>query len=156
MVTGTSLSLCAWAVCTFFATMEDGSRTTTDNEWDENYYVENYGCSEFVKIFSAEGGCGSSHYTWFIFAGLYFLHFMEGCCRSGTEKFIKNMSDPRQSADFLQNLTQAPPDMVWVAENYHYETHSYQDSDGNTQTRTEKVVTSDVRAKVCRGLRRIP
>ena len=140
-VTGTSLSLCAWAVCTFFATIEYGSRPTH--------------CSGFIGLFSVDT-CGSNQgVTWFIFAVLYFLHFMEGCCHSGTEKFMANMSDSRQSADFLQNLTQAPPDMVWVAKNYHNETRSVQTKDG-WETRTVQVVTSVIRAKVCRGLQRIP
>ena len=64
---------------------------------------------------------------------------------SGTRKFIANSSDPRQSGDFLQKLTQAPPDMVWVSENYHttYESR---------EKERRKVVTSIVRAKVCVGL----
>ena len=110
-------------------------------------------CTTFETVFST-GYCGTSYvpWTWIIFAVLYACHFAEACMASGTRKFIANSSDPRQSGDFLQKLTQAPPDMVWESENYHYETRSYTDSDGNTQTRTEKVVTSVVRAKVHVGL----
>ena len=137
MVTGTTLCLCVWAVCAFFATIEDSDEA----------------CTTFETVFST-GYCGTSYvpWTWIIFAVLYACHFAEACMASGTRKFIANSSDPRQSGDFLQKLTQAPPDMVWESENYHYETRSYTDSDGNTQTRTEKVVTSVVRAKVHVGL----
>jgi len=137
MVTGTTLGLCAWAVCAFFATIEDSDDA----------------CTTFETLFST-GYCASfstGYCTWIIFAVLYANHFAEARI-SGTRRFIANISDPRQSEDFLQKLTQAPPDMVWESENYHYETRSYTDSDGNTQTRTEKVVTSVVRAKVHVGL----
>ena len=130
MVTGTTLGLCAWAVCAFFATIEDSDDA----------------CTTFETLFST-GYCASfstGYCTWIIFAVLYANHFAEARI-SGTRKFIANISDPRQSEDFLQKLTQAPPDMVWVSENYHttYESR---------EKERRKVVTSIVRAKVCVGL----
>ena len=85
--------------------------------------------------------------TIIVFVVLYVLHWLEAACRSGTRGFINNMRDPRESQDYLENLTLASPRVVWTVSNYHYETRTrtVTDSDGNTSIETyEEAVTTSV------------
>ena len=67
------------------------------------------------------------------------------CCSTRGQAIGKSSKDKivgmTAVMDYVISCKNAPAQYHYSIQNYHYETHTYRDSDGNTQTRRERVNT---------------
>jgi len=102
-------------------------------------------CGDVICQFPCLGGSFTGAWIilfWFVpcFGG-YIFYCCEGFCCSSSYKYLKEIMDAEGYTIYQDNMRKAEPRIWWHVQCYHYETRTYTDSDGNTQTTTERVNT---------------
>lgn len=82
---------------------------------------------------------------WFVlplcFLGVYILYHCSMFSTEGTAAFLNNACEESKIKDFVQQMRLQPPALQFTAECYHYEHRTSTDAQGNSSTRSVKVVS---------------